>query len=211
MLLRILCEGERAVNLTCNPRLNRPCKKHRNPQGRAANFIYQLFHTSLPGSLDKSLVSSDNINNPRTMNAIYNIGARLKMAKLHLEKFTAGERNSKQFNDYNRTKALSKYFIPPDTVLAPHVLKDGADSVGVLGALNRVYINIGLFSEEGLLHFRPLIGNLPGKRITPLDIAVLEKNSTYWNENVAQTPDVALFFLASARPEHRQDAPGGTA
>ena len=41
------------------------------------------------------------------------------------------------------------------------MLKDGSDSVGALGALNRVYLNIGLFSEEWLLHFRPLIG---GKR-----------------------------------------------
>jgi hypothetical protein len=180
-----------------------------NPYKRHENFIYQLFHTSLPGSLDTSLVSSDNINNPRTMNAVYSIAARLKMAEFHPEKLTGGERNNKQFNDFDRTKALSNYFIPPETVLAPHVLKDGADSVGVLGALNRVYINIGLFSEEWLLHFKPLIGNLPAKRITPIEIAVLEKNSTYWNANVAQTPDVALFFLASARPDYLKDARGG--
>lgn len=180
-----------------------------NPYKRHENFVYQIFHTSLPGSLDTSLVSSDNINNPRTMNAIYSIAARLKMAELHPEKLTQGERNNKQFNDYDRTKVLSKYFIPPDTVLTPHVLKDGADSVGILGALNRVYINIGLFSEEWLLHFKPLIGNLPGKRITPIEIAVLEKNSTYWNANVAQTPDVALFFLVSAQPDYLKDAPSG--
>src|SRR3989442_918541 len=182
-----------------------------NPKGPHENFVYQLFHTSLPGSLDTSLVSSDNINNPRTMNAVYSIAARLKMAKFHPEKLTARERNNKQFNDYERTKMLSEYFKPPDTVLAPHVLKDGADSVGILGALNRVYLNIGLFSEEWLLHFKPLIGNIPGKRITPIEIAVLEKNSTYWNANVAQTPDVALFFLAGARPDHLEEAPGGKA
>ena len=50
-------------------------------------------------------------------------------------------------------------------------------SVGVLGALNRVYLNIGLFSEEWLLHFRPLVG---GKRITPIEIADADKNSSYW-------------------------------
>ena len=180
-----------------------------NPYKRHENFIYQLFHTSLPGSLDTSLVSSDNINNPRTMNAVYSIAARLKMAEFHPEKLTGGELNNKQFNDYDRTKVLSKFFTPPDTVLTAHVLKDGADSVGILGALNRVYLNIGLFSEEWLLHFKPLIGNLPGKRITPIEIAVLEKTSTYWNANVAQTPDVALFFLAGARPDYLKDAPGG--
>ena len=62
-----------------------------NPKGRHKNLIYQLFHTSLPGSLDTSLVSSDNINNPRTMNAVYSIAARLKMAKFHPEKLTGGE------------------------------------------------------------------------------------------------------------------------
>ena len=48
------------------------------------------------------------------------------------------------------------------------MLKDGSDSVGALGALNRVYLNIGLFSEEWLLHFNPVIG---GKPITPIEIA----------------------------------------
>src|SRR5438093_3546441 len=133
------------------------------------------------------------------------------MAEFHPEKLTSGKRNNKQINNYDRTKALSKFFTTPDTVLTAHVLKDGADSVGILGALNRVYLNIGLFSEEWLLHFRPLIGNFPGKRITPIEIEVLQRNSTYWNANVAQTPDVALFFLASARPDRLEQAPGGKA
>src|SRR5512134_1588762 len=141
------------------------------------------------------------------MNAIYSIAARLKMAELHPEKLTQSERNNKQFNDYDRTKVLSKYFIPPDTVLTPHVLKDGADSVGILGALNRVYINIGLFSEEWLLHFNALMG---GKKITPIRIEDVEKNSSYWNATVAQTPDVALFFLRTGKPDLLKDAPGGS-
>ena len=182
-----------------------------NPNGRHENFLYQLFHTSLPGSLDTSLVSNDNINNPRTMNAVYSIAARLDMAKQHKERLTGGELGNKQFNDYPHTKLLSEYFDPPDTVRTPHVLKDGADSAGVLGALNRVYLNIGLFSEEWLLHFKPLIGNVPFKRISPIEISVLEKNSAYWNANVAQTPDVAVFFLASAQPDRLADAPGGDA
>ena len=182
-----------------------------NPKERHKSFIYQLFHTSLPGTLDTSLVSSDNINNPRTMNAVYSIAARLNVAKRAKEMLTGGELNNKQFNDYKETELLSEFFKPPDTVFTPHVLKDGADSVGILGALNRVYINIGLFSEEWLLHFRPLLGNVPGKRITPIEIAVAEKNSTYWNANVAQTPDLALFFLVSAQPDYLKDAPRGKA
>ena len=86
------------------------------------------------------------------------------------------------------------------------MLKDGSDSVGALGALNRVYINIGLFSEEWLLHFRPLIG---GRPISPIEIDVAEKNSIYWRATEMQTPDMARFFLASTDPHHLKDAPGG--
>ena len=173
-----------------------------------ANFIFQLFHTSRPGALDTSLVSSDQINNPRTMNAIYNLDARLEIAKAWgTEKLTGGSLDNKQFNDYVPAgTALTQYYTPPDTVRTTHVLKDGADSVGALGALNRVYLNIGLFSEEWLLHFTPLLG---GRNITPIPIKTAREQSVYWNANEMQTPDVALFFLATATPDYLATAPGG--
>jgi cytochrome c5 len=174
-----------------------------------ANFIFQLFHTSLPGTLDTSLVSTDSINNPRTMNAVYSIGPRLGPALLWgKEKLAGGGLNNKQLNDYPRTASFSQFFQAPDTVWTPRVLKDGADSVGILGALNRVYLNIGLFSEEWLLHFNPLVG---GKKITPIKIEDAEKNSSYWNATTAQTPDMALFFVKTATPDLLKDAPGGQA
>ena len=172
-----------------------------------ANFIYQLIHTSLPGTLDTSFVSTDYINNPRTMNAVYNVGARLKIAeRWGEEKLAGGGLNNKQFQHYKQTAGLSQYYKEPDKVWTAHVLKDGADSVGILGALNRVYINIGLFSEEWLLHFNALVG---GQTVTPIKIADANKNSSYWNATQEQTPDVALFFLKSAKPDLLKDAPGG--
>ncbi|HWU00583.1 MAG TPA: hypothetical protein VN229_23295, partial [Terriglobales bacterium] len=126
---------------------------------RKDNFMFQLVHTYRPGAMDTSLVSTDNINNPRTMNAVYDLGPRLDIGtRWGQEKLTGGQLNNKQFNDFVSSGPLTKFFTKPDTVLTPHVLKDGADSVGALGALNRVYLNIGLFSEEWLLHFRPVIG-----------------------------------------------------
>lgn len=174
------------------------------------NFIFQLFHTSRPGALDTSLVSSDQINNPRTMNAIYNLQGRLDISRRWgQEKLGPGSNDNKQLNDYVPAGTpLAQYFEKPDTVYTTHVLKDGADSVGALGALNRVYLNIGLFSEEWLLHFVPLLG---GRDITPIPIAAARKNSTYWNANELQTPDLALFFLASATPDYLAKAPGGAA
>lgn len=174
------------------------------------SYAFQMFHTSRPGSLDTSLISTDNINNPRTMNAVYSLGDRLTQAK-HFGKETlgGGGLNNKQFNDFvPASSPLAAFFAAPATVYAPRVLKDASDSVGALGALNRVFLNIGLFSEEWLLHFNPLIG---GKRTTPIEIAVARKNSAYWQATEAQTPDMALFFLKSTAPHKLQDAPGGGA
>jgi hypothetical protein len=174
------------------------------------SYVFQMFHTSRPGSLDTSLVSTDNINNPRTMNAVYDLGARLQQAKrFGKETLSGGSLNNKQFNDYvPASSPLAGFFVPPNTVYSPRVLKDGADSVGALGALNRVYLNIGLFSEEWLLHFNPLIG---GRTTTPIEIAVARKNSAFWGSTEAQTPDMALFFLKSTNPHKLKDAPGGAA
>ncbi|MGR8980665.1 MAG: hypothetical protein ACU84H_11340 [Gammaproteobacteria bacterium] len=172
------------------------------------SFPYQLFSTSRPGALDTSLVSSDYINNPRTMNAVYSLAARLQNAtKFGMEKLGGGSLNNKQLNDYAPPGSpLNDFFKAPDTVYTTRVLKDGSDSVGALGALNRVFINIGLFSEEWLEHFNPLIG---GKPITPIPIKTSRQNSVYWQANENQTANLALFFLASAQPDYLKNAPGG--
>ena len=173
------------------------------------NYMFQLAHTFRPGAMDTSLISTDSINNPRTMNAVYDFMARMGTAKrLWHEKLAGGELDNKQFNDFIPIGPLTEFFSKPDaTVLTPHVLKDGADSVGLLGALNRVHLNIGLFSEEWLLHFNPVVG---GKTITPIQIATAQKNSSYWQATEAGTPNTALFFLKAAQPDRLKDAPGGS-
>jgi hypothetical protein len=173
------------------------------------NYMSQLLKTWRPGSMDTSLVSTDNINNPRTMNAVYDFMARMGIAK-HLwhEKLAGGELNNKQFNDFLDSGPLLEFYSAQTaTVRTPHVLKDGSDSVGLLGALNRVYLNIGLFSEEWLLHFNPVVG---GKPISPIEIAIAEKNSAYWRATEEGTPNTAQFFLAAAQPDHLAEAPGGS-
>ena len=153
-------------------------------------------------------MSTDNINNPRTMNAVYSVLPRLQPAK-RWGKETAGRRQISTTSSSTtifRSGPLTEFFQTPNTVWTPHVLKDGSDSVGVLGALNRVYLNIGLFSEEWTLHFNTLVG---GKPITPIEIAVAEKNSSYWQATEAQTPAMALFLLKAGRPDQLKDAPEG--
>jgi len=172
-----------------------------------ANFGYQLFHTYRPGSLDTSLVSTDSINNPRTMNALYLIGPRLLEAKrFGKETLAGGGLDNRQINDYLTTGPLSQLYTKPATVWTPRVLKDGADSVGVMGALNRVYLNIGTFSEEWLLHFNALVG---GKPISPIRIEDARNNSAYFKATEAQTFATAEFFLKTTDPHYLKDAPGG--
>lgn len=186
----------------------RPRSSPDTPAPQEANFLYQLFHTNPPGALDTSLVSTDYMNNPRTMNAVYEVGARLGLAGAHgWETLQGGERDNTQFQDYPQTAALSELYDPATgRVASMRVLKDGADSVGTLGALNRVYLNIGLFSEEWLLHFRPFLG---GQKISPIRIEDARRNSTYWNATEDQTADMAIFFLVTARADRLEDAPGG--
>ena len=177
------------------------------PEGKK-NYMYQLAHTYRPGTMDTSLISTDGINNPRTMNAVYDFIARMGVARqIGHEKLGGGELDNKQFNDVLTSGPLLDFYSKQDSsVHTPHVLKDGADSVGLLGALNRVYLNIGVFSEEWLLHFNPVVG---GKTITPIRIADAQKNSTYWQATEAGTPNTALFFLKAAQPDRLKDAPGG--
>lgn len=188
----------------------RPRGADNAPAPNEGNFLYQLFHTNPPGSLDTSLVSTDYMNNPRTMNAVYSVLARLGPSLVTgEEQLTGGERDNKQLQDYPLTAALSQFWDPVSaTTRTMRVLKDGSDSVGTLGALNRVYLNIGLFSEEWLLHFRPFIG---GRKISPIKISDAEKQSVYWQATEDRTADMAIFFLVTARPDHLADAPGGSA
>jgi hypothetical protein len=123
------------------------------------------------------------------------------------ETLGGGGLHNKQFNEFVAPgDPLAQFFAAPSTTWTPRVLKDGADSVGALGALNRVYLNIGLFSEEWLLHFRPVLG---GKPISPIPIETAERNSVYWRATEMQTPNMARFFLARTDPHYLRDAPGG--
>ncbi len=167
-------------------------------EGDLKKFVHQVTNTYAPGTTETSLVSTDYIDNPRSNNAIYNLGERLALGhRWGKETLKGGELDNTQ---------LDGFFDPPDTAWAPRVLKDGSDSVGMLGALSRVYVNIGLYSEDWFKHFNPNVGGLP---ITPFLIKNAEKNSAYWRATVAGLPSIATFFLKAGQPDYLKDAPGG--
>jgi len=153
------------------------------------NFLFQVVNSMPPGTVDTSALASDNINNPRAMNAIYQVGTRLKIA---VEESLAGG---------NLDMAGTQAKMP-----VPHVLKDGADSIGIDGALARVYISIGSFHSEWLKHFNLLVG---GQRETPMAIAIARRDSPYFRATLERLPDMAAFFVAAAKPQPLAKAPGG--
>jgi hypothetical protein len=90
-------------------------------------------------------------------------------------------------------------------VFTPRVLKDGSDHRRA-GRAQPGYLNIGLFSEEWLLHFNAVAG---GKPISPIEIAVAERNSAYWRATEATTPAMALFLVKASAPHRLKEVPGG--
>jgi hypothetical protein len=161
-----------------------------------SNFLYQVVATFRPGTLDTSYATTDYIANPRTQNAFYLFGPRLELARRWGKaKLAGGELQNIQLREFDQI---------PHTVWTPRVLKDGADSVGALGSLNRVYMNIGVFSEGWLQHVDFLLGAT--KPISTIRIADAKKNSVYWQVTEKQTGDMAKFLIkVGAAPHHRSE------
>jgi hypothetical protein len=156
----------------------------------ADSYAYQLFDSWLRGTVDTSFLATDNLNNPSKMNPIFAIPARLTVA--HEETITGGALNFP--GEQSR-------------IAVPHVLKDGADSVGIIGALSRVYVSIGEFSQQWLQDHNVIVGGMPQR---PFSVANAQKNSVYFQATAQRVPNLAKFIVKMNGPR-LQDAPGGKA
>ncbi|MBI3409888.1 MAG: hypothetical protein HY040_16235 [Planctomycetes bacterium] len=181
------------------------------------SFIYHVLDSQPPGTIDTSLVASDNINNPNTMNAVFGVPARLDRAgiSLHSDKKWLSENPDRSHNfpehllDHQRVMpSLLKgdEDTAKDPRPVPRILLEGADSVGAWGALARVYLNIGTYHEQWIRLHNPLLGFTPQK---PFKIKDCEDNSVFWQVNKERVEYLAKFFLASTAPMRLKDAVGG--
>jgi hypothetical protein len=161
------------------------------------NFVKQLLMTNPAGTLDTSFISTDYLNNPGTMNAVYNLPPPGRVAVAVPEKISGGAMDLK-----NLEYAPGKH----DMVVTPHVLKEGADSVGLHGALSRVYLNIGEYWEQWTRHFRPLVGI---KKQTPIRVKDMQRLSPAWNWSEQAAPDLASYLIKFAKGHKLAEAPGG--
>ncbi len=137
-------------------------------------FFYEQLQAQPPGTSDTSRIATDHINNPNAINAIFLLAERERIQ--HNEKLAGG------------TLALPE--TKPEMPVA-HILKDGADSIGVPGATIRVYINIGMFSEYWLSRHNRLIGLFPQQAF---EIPYAREHSVFWRATEERLAHIAAFF-----------------
>jgi hypothetical protein len=153
------------------------------------DVLYHILGTPRPGTVETSIIATDNNNNPNIVNSIYQVAARLEVAT-------------------EERMGPAAATMPPggSPRRVPHVLVDGADSIGVAGALDRVFVNVGAFGEEWLRCHNPIVGLRTQK---PFTIANARKHSVYWQATEQRTPNLAAYLVKASAPMPLRDAPGG--
>ena len=114
---------------------------------------YQIFAHARPGIVDTSAVPNDQVTNPGTVNAIINTSARPGVEKNsgvfteNVDKWrpvkacpTGAPERSCWCEPGKKGKCWEK---SKKDEGVPHILKGGEDSIGIVEAIQRVYINIG--------------------------------------------------------------------
>ena len=156
---------------------------------KPSDLLYHTLESAKPGTVETSIIATDNNNNPNIINSIYNVAARLEVAtEEHMGEAAAS--------------------MPPggESRRVPHVLVDGADSIGVAGALDRVFVNVGVFGEEWLRCHNPIFGVRTQK---PFSIENARKHSVYWQATEQRTPNLASYLIKAGKPMRLRDAPDG--
>ena len=143
------------------------------------DFRWHVGNRQPPGTSDTSRFATDHINNPNAINPIFNLAFR----PTHEERMRDG--------------SMRPVF---------HILKDGADSVGVAGASLRVYVNIGMCSDYTLTLLDPVSGQARPQQ--PFDMDTARATCADWRATEARM-EAAEAFLKTIGPMRLADAPGG--
>jgi cytochrome c5 len=153
-------------------------------------FFYEQLAAQPPGTSDTSRIATDHINNPNAINPIFLLAER--------ERIQVSEKLAGDSLKLPETKA---------EMPVAHILKDGADSVGVPGATIRVYVNIGMFSEYWLTLHNRLVGLVDQQ---PFKVKYAREHSVFWLATEERLGHIRAFF-EKLKPYHLADAPGGAA
>lgn len=175
---------------------------------------WQIFSHARPGTVDTSAVPNDQVNNPGTMNALINLARRptfehdvLKWRRLG--SCPAGADSRECWCEPDKPEKCWERSLKKEKV--HNVLKGGEDSIGLLEALQRVYINIGSCSEPCWVnHITDLRQADPQHRNfgqSPVDIGQCRRDCPNFRAIEDRIADVAAF-LFTARPTDLYKARG---
>ncbi len=140
------------------------------------DFAKQAVMGARLGTVDTSLNPNDFMHNPGTQNNITDF------------------MNKRIFNHVMKDPISGEISEAPTM----HVLKGGEDSVGERLALLRVYINIGMCTEECWVPNFPVPGTFFGEDAAqkPMRIEQCYKDCEPWNEADAKMLDMTMYLLA---------------
>ena len=177
--------------------------------GMSKNALeWQVFAHARPGTVDTSAVPNDQVDNAGTMNAILDTPVRPTFQETvtkwrKVKQCDPGAGEDVCWCEPGRT---GKCWLRGTQVEAVHhILKDGADSIGDLEAVQRVYINIGSCSEQCWLnHLTDLRQLDPAQRNfgqTPLDIGQCRRDCPNFRAIEDRLSDVFNFLLSTRANE----------
>lgn len=132
------------------------------------DFLWHLYERQQPGTSDTSRLSVDFIDNPNAINPIFALES-------------SRPRQLETLNDGT-------------TAAVPHILKDGADSIGAFGAAMRVYVNIGTCGAMRMAAEDVLVGTAHDQK--PFVIADANARCLDWQQTAARIPNAAKFLDA---------------
>ncbi len=177
-------------------------------QGLFSNdFIYHYLKTQEPGTSETSRFPTDFINNPTVINSIFRLKDRLGVK--HVEKITPAQRDviksmysNAGIKENNITGVLGGTASEP-TMTNPHVLTDGADSMGILMASVRVYVNEGMMHDDWystwpINPFDILQSIKRGFKPAEFDIIgkVRKDPDSPWMQTERRMPNMATFLMS---------------
>lgn len=188
-----------------------------------SSFVYHLLDSQPPGTIDTSLLPSDNINNTNTMNSVFGLAQRVARS-LETPKENQGPASASlpslwadsEIGESESYKAVLKYLdgrcskagdelkaSNGDPRRVPRILLDGSDSIGGFGALARVYLNIGSYWEQWNRIHRPIVGF---QEQAPFKLDDCEAHSVYWMATQPRVGPMRDYFLKITPPMRLLDA-----
>ena len=170
------------------------------------SFLYQYLSTQEPGTSETSRFPTDFINNPTNINSIFRLQSRLK--EKHVEKITLAQRDliksmyaNAGIPENSSTGELGGTADAP-TFAVPHILTDGADSMGVVTASVRVYVNEGMMHDQWYASWPVNPFNILDsikRGFAPQEFDIIGKarkdHDSPWMQTERRMPNMATFLM----------------